>query len=713
MKKRTVEIIAAASEVTWEDIKATDGDGESQRRFLINAYTGVPLSVDGWPAPVVVEIAGIRQAAKSTPVLKDHDATRIVGHSDHFDNSGSSLVLGGVVSGTGAAAKEVVATSKNGFPWQASMNAVPTSRPKFVKRGESIEANGRKHEGPIYYVATSTLRETSFLSMGADPSTSASIAAKAKIGVDDMTFQEWVADKGFSDLELSDSQTAVLKAAFDAENAVVAKPAEPPKPEKKEVVDGDGADDPVNDYIKAQADARKRVAEIDKLCEGFPAVAAKALEECWDIGRTEAEVKLVKIKSERPAGIDSFNIQTDDGITSEMDVIEAALSLSVGTSPEQIMDPYADTTPGQRLQLGTDVRPIGEKTIEAAMKHYPSIGLHEFMQWACRYENKSISRTWGTGATTIKAAFTTHSLPTVFENVVNRQLLAAYRTQTQRWREIARTASVRDFRQTKSFRVYGTGFWKTLTDGGELRHGILEEGPKFVNEADTIGQINMLTRKDLINDDVGALNGIATMMANYGVLAPEIKTWETLLDNKTNDGGADFFSTANANIATGAGSAWDGTTALKALWLLFQKHNAGPSNNEVPIEIEPVILVVPREIQIDVEEFLATRTLAVTSGGSKSKDATDNFFFRKFSVVSPSYISKTGFHANINTKSWYLFADPNVAPAIEVVFLNGRQRPTIESVEPKPDMLGVGFRGYFDFGMRMMDPNAAAKSVGT
>ncbi|EMI44155.1 hypothetical protein [Rhodopirellula sp. SWK7] len=51
-------------------------------------------------------------------------------------------------------------------------------------------------------------------------------------------------------------------------------------------------------------------------------------------------------------------------------------------------------------------------------------------------------------------------------------------------------------------------------------------------------------------------------------------------------------------------------------------------------------------------------------------------------------------------------------PAFEIVFLNGRRTPVIERVEMPPNMLGMGFRSYIDFGVNSQDHRAAVKVTG-
>ena len=83
----------------------------------------------------------------------------------------------------------------------------------------------------------------------------------------------------------------------------------------------------------------------------------------------------------------------------------------------------------------------------------------------------------------------------------------------------------------------------------------------------------------------------------------------------------------------------------------------------------------------------------------------------KFDVVSSSYLSNTSF-TGYSSKAWYLFADPNRLPALEVAFLNGVDRPTVEKTDADFNTLGIQFRGYIDFGVREQDFRGAIRMKG-
>jgi len=79
-------------------------------------------------------------------------------------------------------------------------------------------------------------------------------------------------------------------------------------------------------------------------------------------------------------------------------------------------------------------------------------------------------------------------------------------------------------------------------------------------------------------------------------------------------------------------------------------------------------------------------------------------------VVSSVYLSNASF-TGASSKAWYLLADPNRLPAIEVAFLNGVDRPTVEKTDADFNTLGIQFRGYIDFGVREQDPTGTRLEV--
>lgn len=149
-------------------------------RFRMVAYSGGPMRVGGWRHPVIIDLAGLSIPSQSRPIRFGHDPLAGVGHTDAIRIDQGQLVATGVVSRDTAAAREVVVSSKNGFPWQASVGA-SVDEFEFVKENQRVLVNGQQYSGPINVVRRATLGEISFVDLGADGTTSATVAASKNL----------------------------------------------------------------------------------------------------------------------------------------------------------------------------------------------------------------------------------------------------------------------------------------------------------------------------------------------------------------------------------------------------------------------------------------------------------------------------------------------------------------------------------------------------
>ena len=169
------EIMAMAC--TLEIIEAAEGEPKKLPRFNMNAYNGGPLKLGNFSYPVYADLDGMNIPTQKVPVRLQHDPNQGVGHTDRIEKAGNSLNASGVISRDTPAAKDVVSSAANGFPWQASINAT-IDRREFVPEGSKAQVNGQTAHGPAIIARASTLRELTCCDLGADHSTSVNIAAK-------------------------------------------------------------------------------------------------------------------------------------------------------------------------------------------------------------------------------------------------------------------------------------------------------------------------------------------------------------------------------------------------------------------------------------------------------------------------------------------------------------------------------------------------------
>jgi hypothetical protein len=136
--------------------------------------------------------------------------------------------------------------------------------------------------------------------------------------------------------------------------------------------------------------------------------------------------------------------------------------------------------------------------------------------------------------------------------------------------------------------------------------------------------------------------------------------------------------------------------------------------NGRPLGIEPKILVVPSQLRVDADRLMTSRQLMAsiaTTGAKSIVVPQDNQMAGKFTTASTAYLSNAAI-PNYSATGWYLFADPNILPAIEVGFVNGMEQPTVERAEADFNTLGIQFRGFMDFGVGVQDPRGAFFSKG-
>ena len=178
--------------VDW--IQAAESEEPSAKRFSMTAYTGGPMMVGYYSAPVVIDLEGL-VASAPIPILLNHEIGSIVGHADQIDKTATMLKLSGLLSGASTEAEQVKASAALGFPWKASVGARP-DKMEFVGEDATVKVNGKSFKGPIYVARKSTLGEVSFVPMAADSKTTAKVAASAAFNQKekDMTFEQWMLD---------------------------------------------------------------------------------------------------------------------------------------------------------------------------------------------------------------------------------------------------------------------------------------------------------------------------------------------------------------------------------------------------------------------------------------------------------------------------------------------------------------------------------------
>lgn len=164
--------------VDWKlaDEKVSGG----QRRYAMLAYAGTVADI-GF-GPFVIDLATL-SLPRSAPTLRQHDFDQFVGRADRLAvedrDGGACLAVEGFLFDTDEGQK-VARMSDQGAEWQASVGIrFDLESVEFVDKGATLSINGRTLAGPFLAIRNASLKEVSFVPLGADPNTAAVTLADA------------------------------------------------------------------------------------------------------------------------------------------------------------------------------------------------------------------------------------------------------------------------------------------------------------------------------------------------------------------------------------------------------------------------------------------------------------------------------------------------------------------------------------------------------
>ena len=681
------------------EIKAADGENGSPE-FTMQAYGGGRLHLGNFPHPAVIAAEGVEVhgGADTIPILRDHDGKRPVGHGKPIVAS-DSLQVEGTISQTSDDAKQIIEASRNGYPWQASIGGRMTEKPTFVKAGKSVTVNGRRQSGPVYVVNAFMWTETSVVSVGADADrATTSIAATSDPKGLDMDFQEWLEAQGFEDV--SDTQRQTLRAAYDAEHK---------------------SDDAIElDKLKASNaldEMRAEAVTVSKELKKISRISAQYGDRCDDslidsleakalTGKISAETfELELLKASRPLPNGSGTAPAYAG--ADCNAITAALCNSIGMDEESVSN-----------SLKAEV---GVKAAEKAMNDAATLrgfNVHKLIHTVLHAHGRSVSPGQGIDDSVLASAlecgsnirasagFSTVSLPGILSRVANKAMLQSYNDGMGVAREFCAETDTTDFKQFDRYRMTEAGDFEELGATGEIKSSTLTE-ETLSNQVKTYGRMFGITRQMLINDDLGAMLAIPSLLGKMAARTLEKSVISLLANASTGAASTNFFfSTSSAkkkaNYAAGAATALD-IDALGTAYKLFLDQVDSQGN---PIMVEPSLLLVTNKNAVNARKLFNDAAYRFTN--ADTKETTENQWQGMFRPLVSPFLSQLA----TTEDEYYLLPTPSDTAVINIAYLRGQRSPVISQSDVDFNQLGVQMRGVFDFGVALWDQRLAVKMAG-
>lgn len=340
----------------------------------------------------------------------------------------------------------------------------------------------------------------------------------------------------------------------------------------------------------------------------------------------------------------------------------------------------------------------------------------------------------------LREALTTSDFPVLFTQIIDRQVIAAYREVPSAWDMIARRRVVRDFRAT------------TLVDplmGSGARMNTITELAEYPSPAfPTIQSRNLQVKKYgaqfgismemLINDD---LDQIRALPVRLGAMARRTENYEaTAVYCGASGPAAAMFDADNTVLvanAIGVDTPEDNPPLsinglTQAMNLLLSRRDEDGNL----IARDNLILVVPPALEVTANNIInATAVQLTTLGGvtdgvagpAEQRLIAANWLTRRIRIMSNPIIPQIA-TTNGNT-SWWLFADPaNDREAFTVGFLRGHENPEVFQRSSNSYLIGgaevdpaggdfdhdaVTYKVRHIFGTAIVDTKAVVASNGT
>ncbi len=648
--------------------------GEKIPRFTVApAYNGGPLKVARYDLPIIVDLSGLTVNSQAVLATLEHDDGRQIGHVEKIDNNGRQLSVAGVVSAAGPAAAELLESHRRGFPWHASIEARPLKTPEYIGPNEAVRVNGQLFSGPCLVARRAELFGISFVPRGADENTSVAIAAQATDKTP-LTFEEWYEAIGVTvdDLDANPDLEKRLRAKYEE--------ATGNKPDENDTSDSEDEEKDMNaSQLQAAVDATIQAADIAP--EAAKLLRAEAITGKMTFNDFErAVIKCAKAK----ADLEALRASRPKGPTimaghhaADRHAVQAALFKHLG------------------------LEAIGEKTLGAhAMEAGAALRCTHFLDVVKASLTAAGRDIPASRDDMIRAAFSTADLAGMLGNTANKLLLDAYQAVPSVARTIARPLSANNFKQHTGYRLTGDSAFKLLPPSGEIKHGTLGEA-SYPYKVDTYARMFGITRNDIINDDLGAMQSVPQTLGRGAAVALEAAFWTLVLANTGN-----FFGVGHLNYISGGTSPLDITSLGAAVTKMRQAVDA----DGVPVLVVPKYLVIPPELETTADA-LYTSTNIVATGATDLVTPAGNPHANKYQPLVVPHLSNANY-SGYSATAWYLFGDPSDVAAFGVAYLNGVESPTVESDDAPFNTLGMQFRGYLDFGVCQIDYRGGVMSAG-
>ncbi len=292
-----------------------------------------------------------------------------------------------------------------------------------------------------------------------------------------------------------------------------------------------------------------------------------------------------------------------------------------------------------------------------------------------------------------RAMHSTSDFPELLTGAGNRVLAGAYQAAQSPLKAIARQRTAADFRPMSTLKTGDFAKLNEVTESGEITSMTTGEAVASYS-LKTFGGTFSLTRKALINDDLGVMGDWSAAMGRAAAETEADQLFSLLTQasgvGPTMEDGKALFHADHGNLAASGAAPSVATLNAARLAMRTQRGLDGVS----PINVAPKFLLVAPDLETTAEQLLAALAAATVA-------EQNPFAGRLTLLVEP----------RLTPGDWYVFADPASVPCLEYAYLSSAQGPQMSSRDGW-ETLGREFRIVLDFGCGATDWRGAYRNPG-
>jgi len=292
----------------------------------------------------------------------------------------------------------------------------------------------------------------------------------------------------------------------------------------------------------------------------------------------------------------------------------------------------------------------------------------------------------------LREALTTSDFPYLFGDVLDRQVLAAYKAVDPVWKSFVRMGTVpRIYPQVGGYRFGVTGGDQHLDEVAEKGEYLASDRneTRYPVSVKKYGRQFDISWEALINDDLGALKDTPERFARAAVRT-EHRVVSSLYCGDCL-AGTGLYTAAQGNVGALPLTIANLENTVEAMAAFLDVNGEPIMNRAKYLVVGPGLEFTARQILTSaVKQWVATTNVPATAVPFPTTNVVSQYGLQL--VIDPYIpIFCTG-----NVLSWFLFADPRDIAAMECDYLAGHERPEICMKASDKVSIGGGSIGAMD-----------------